>query len=428
MPADIPQALKDWSATPGSNLPSGATLVSTNLDDNLRNLQAAVRTEVASRGTIASGTTTDLSTVDAGAIDVTGTTTITALGTVSAGMRKVLRFAGALTLTHNATSLQLITAADITTAAGDQCEMESLGSGNWRMVWYAKASGEPVAVQTYRISDLSAANAAKTLANAAYEQQWGWTFDSADDYGLHLNGKSNGGGTYGHLLYLDANTNGSPVQSLIKASWTDAGGTTTLMQLTNTNLTLRGGNILSGAAGPSYIAGTSSTVSSSGNGGSLTVSGGDGGASSGTGGGLVLTSGGGATRGAVNLYSSLSAAALIATDSAMTISGNTKTVLDTRHVFLDNSNGTPTITAGGGTGATIRGSDVGFEVTFGTGSPTSVTVTFANAWASVPIVLATGTQSGQVIHASPGTTTVQILSSTAFSSGTKVAVLCMGLQ
>ena len=419
--------LKDWSTTPGSNYPAGSDNVGTNLDETLQHMKAVVRQETATYASIASAATTDIGAQQAGRLQVTGTTTITGFGTVSAGIRRWLRFDAALTITHSA-ALECITAASITTAAGDVCLMESQGSGNWIMLGYWRKSGEPVATQTYRISDLSAANAAKTLANAAYEQQWGWTFDSADDYGLHLNGKSNGGGTYGHLLYLDANTNGSPVQSLIKASWTDAGGTTTLMQLTNTNLTLRGGNILSGAAGPSYIAGTSSTVSSSGNGGSLTVSGGDGGASSGTGGDLVLTSGGGATRGAVNLYSSLSAAALIATDSAMTISGNTKTVLDTRHVFLDNSNGTPTITAGGGTGATIRGSDVGFEVTFGTGSPTSVTVTFANAWASVPIVLATGTQSGQVIHASPGTTTVQILSSTAFSSGTKVAVLCMGLQ
>lgn len=419
--------LKDWSITPGSNYPAGSDNVGTNLDEVLQHIKANVRQELATYASLASGATTDIGAQQAGRIEVTGTTTITSFGTVSAGIRRWLRFAGALTLTHSA-ALECTTGASITTAAGDTCLMESQGSGNWIMLGYWRKSGEPVATQTYRISDLSAANANKTLANAAYEQQWGWTFDSADDYGLHLNGKSNGGGTYGHLLYLDANTNGSPVQSLIKASWTDAGGTTTLMQITNTNLTLRGGNILSGAAGPSYIAGTSSTVSSSGNGGSLTVSGGDGGASSGTGGGLVLTSGGGATRGAVNLYSSISAAALIATDSAMTISGTTKTVLDTRHVFLDNSNGTPTITAGGGTGATIRGSDVGFEVTFGTGSPTSVTVTFANAWASVPIVLATGTQSGQVIHASPGTTTVQILSSTAFSSGTKVAVLCMGLQ
>lgn len=418
--------LKDWSITPGSNYPAGSDNVGTNLDEVLQHIKANVRQELATYASLASGATTDIGAQQAGRIEVTGTTTITSFGTVSAGIRRWLRFAGALTLTHSA-ALECTTGASITTAAGDTCLMESQGSGNWIMLGYWRKSGEPVATQTYRISDLSAANANKTLANAAYEQQWGWTFTGNDQMGLHLRGQSNGGGTYGHVLYLDAVTNGSPVQTLIKGVWTDAGGTTTLVSITNTGFTLRGGNILSGSAAASSISGTYSTVSTTGNGGELALSGGNGG-SSGTGGNVTIYPGGGGTAGYATFRDNASTAQLRADATAMTITGTTKLVLDQRHVFVDNTGGAPTITAGGGTGATIRGSDVGFEVTFGTGSPTSVTVTFANAWASVPIVLATGTQSGQVIHASPGTTTVQILSSTAFSSGTKVAVLCMGLQ
>lgn len=418
--------LKDWSITPGSNYPAGSDNVGTNLDEVLQHIKANVRQELATYASLASGATTDIGAQQAGRIEVTGTTTITSFGTVSAGIRRWLRFAGALTLTHSA-ALECTTGASITTAAGDTCLMESQGSGNWIMLGYWRKSGEPVATQTYRISDLSAANANKTLANAAYEQQWGWTFTGNDQMGLHLRGQSNGGGTYGHVLYLDAVTNGFPVQTLIKGVWTDAGGTTTLVSITNTGFTLRGGNILSGSAAASSISGTYSTVSTTGNGGELALSGGNGG-SSGTGGNVTIYPGGGGTAGYATFRDNASTAQLRADATAMTITGTTKLVLDQRHVFVDNTGGAPTITAGGGTGATIRGSDVGFEVTFGTGSPTSVTVTFANAWASVPIVLATGTQSGQVIHASPGTTTVQILSSTAFSSGTKVAVLCMGLQ
>lgn len=418
--------LKDWSITPGSNYPAGSDNVGTNLDEVLQHIKANVRQELATYASLASGATTDIGAQQAGRIEVTGTTTITSFGTVSAGIRRWLRFAGALTLTHSA-ALECTTGASITTAAGDTCLMESQGSGNWIMLGYWRKSGEPVATQTYRISDLSAANANKTLANAAYEQQWGWTFTGNDQMGLHLRGQSNGGGTYGHVLYLDAVTNGFPVQTLIKGVWTDAGGTTTLVSITNTGFTLRGGNILSGSAAASSISGTYSTVSTTGNGGELALSGGNGG-SSGTGGNVTIYPGGGGTAGYATFRDNASTAQLRADATAMTITGTTKLVLDQRHVFVDNTGGAPTITAGGGTGATIRGSDVGFEVTFGTGSPTSVTVTFANAWATAPMVLATGTQSGQVIHVSPSTGSVQILSSTAFSSGTKVAVLCLGLQ
>lgn len=149
MPADIAASLSAWvasSADGGGNLPTGGTAISTNLDDNLRMLQSVVRIELATRGTVASATTTDIGAVAAGTVEVTGTTTITGFGTVSAGIRRRLVFAGALTLTHNATSLKCITQANITTAAGDTCEMESEGSGNWKMLSYEKYNGIPLSV------------------------------------------------------------------------------------------------------------------------------------------------------------------------------------------------------------------------------------------------------------------------------------------
>jgi hypothetical protein len=76
--------------------------------------------------------------------DITGTTTITGLGTVSAGIWKVLKFEGALTLTHNATSLILPGGASITTADGDIGIFISEGSGNWRCVSYTRAAAQPV--------------------------------------------------------------------------------------------------------------------------------------------------------------------------------------------------------------------------------------------------------------------------------------------
>lgn len=94
------------------------------------------------QGTIASATTTDLSTVTNDYIQVTGTTAITAFGTPRTGVRKILEFAGALVLTYNATSLIIPGAANVTTAAGDICEVVHEGSGNWRVLRYVAASGK----------------------------------------------------------------------------------------------------------------------------------------------------------------------------------------------------------------------------------------------------------------------------------------------
>ncbi len=93
---------------------------------------------------IASAATTDIGAATGNFIHVTGTTTITALGTVQAGTRRVVLFDGALILTHNATSLILPTSANITTEAGDTAVFISEGSGNWRCISYQRKSGIPV--------------------------------------------------------------------------------------------------------------------------------------------------------------------------------------------------------------------------------------------------------------------------------------------
>lgn len=93
---------------------------------------------------IASATTTDIGAMTGNYGDVTGTTTITGLGTVQAGTVRFVRFTGALTLTHSGTALLLPTAANITTAANDTAAFVSLGSGNWKCLWYQRYSGAPL--------------------------------------------------------------------------------------------------------------------------------------------------------------------------------------------------------------------------------------------------------------------------------------------
>lgn len=144
--ADVSANLKDWSATASSNSPNDSTTVGSGLADNLQEIQKVVRQDLATKGAdIASAGTTDIGAVAGSYHDITGTTTITGLGTVSAGIEKTLQFDGALQITHNASSLILPGGANIVTSAGDHMRALSLGSGNWVVPWYSRASGRSAA-------------------------------------------------------------------------------------------------------------------------------------------------------------------------------------------------------------------------------------------------------------------------------------------
>lgn len=93
---------------------------------------------------VASATTTDIGAAATPHVNITGTTTITSFGT-TANVVRLVKFAGALTLTHHATSLILPGGANITTAAGDTAMVASDNSGNWRCYSYARAATAPFA-------------------------------------------------------------------------------------------------------------------------------------------------------------------------------------------------------------------------------------------------------------------------------------------
>lgn len=129
----VPSSIRDLSTVPGSNSPPGSEAVGTSLDDYLRTIQSFIRNFWAIGADVAAAATVDLNAFDTEAVRVTGTATITSLGTCPAGFLRELRFAGVCTLTHSA-SLLLPGASNITTAANDVCTFRSLGSGNWMLV------------------------------------------------------------------------------------------------------------------------------------------------------------------------------------------------------------------------------------------------------------------------------------------------------
>lgn len=102
---------------------------------NLADLSAMVatgkRVELVEGAAIASGAALTPGT-DGNVFHVTGTTTITSIAAITGAGPIWLIFDGALTLTHNATSLILMGGASVTTVAGDVFCFMHEGSGNYR--------------------------------------------------------------------------------------------------------------------------------------------------------------------------------------------------------------------------------------------------------------------------------------------------------
>lgn len=111
---------------------------------------------------VASAATLPVAGAASNTINVTGTTTITALDAAPAGATRRLVFGGALTLTHHASTLILPGAANITTAAGDVASFVSLGGGAWRCWQYMRASGAAVVASGGGLTHL-----AESLSTAA---------------------------------------------------------------------------------------------------------------------------------------------------------------------------------------------------------------------------------------------------------------------
>lgn len=127
-------------ATQSGNVPASE------LDNNFTAVQTSLTTVLQ----IASAATVDLGSVLSNNIEITGAGTISSFGTTALATQPLffLTFLGVNTLVYNATSLQLPTAANITTAAGDTAVVWYLGSGNYRVLSYQRKDGSALLAGT----------------------------------------------------------------------------------------------------------------------------------------------------------------------------------------------------------------------------------------------------------------------------------------
>lgn len=91
--------------------------------------------------TVASAATTNITGATSRNKNITGTTTITSFGTGSDGMTRFLRFAGALTINHNA-NIEGLNGTNMNIEAGDMAVVTWQNS-KWRFIDYQRYTGQP---------------------------------------------------------------------------------------------------------------------------------------------------------------------------------------------------------------------------------------------------------------------------------------------
>jgi hypothetical protein len=132
----------------------------------------------ASSGTVAFG--------EGGFFHITGTTTITDIDfdTAKDGRAVDVVFDGALTLTHNGTTLQLPGGANITTAAGDRARFVQDSSDNIICLWYVRAGAPPSLGPHVILEDQKAQNTAGGTFTSGADQTRVLNTEVYDPYGL----------------------------------------------------------------------------------------------------------------------------------------------------------------------------------------------------------------------------------------------------
>lgn len=108
------------------------------------NLNFSGRLNEAKATIIPSAATVDLNSCNGNLVHISGTTAITSFGTASqAGIRRIVIFDGALTLTYSAANLVIPGSANVTTVAGDTAEVVADSTSKWIVTNYTRRATAP---------------------------------------------------------------------------------------------------------------------------------------------------------------------------------------------------------------------------------------------------------------------------------------------
>ena len=215
---------------------------------------------------IASSAIVDLGSVPQANVTITGTSTIGSFGSSAAeGIVKIVRFAGALTLTYSS-ALPVPCGVDLVTAANDRAIVTHLGSGNWEITSYQRASGIPVDCSAVGKIEFAMAESVPALHVAGYGQALTRTAYPA--YLAKVTRAQNGTRTSGNATITGvANTAGFGAGMPVEGTGIGAGCTIASV-VANTSITLNSSACVT-SSGTSTItvfltgygaSGTSSTV------------------------------------------------------------------------------------------------------------------------------------------------------------------------
>lgn len=124
---------------------------------------------------------------DGNIFTITGSNAITSIGTKGVGTLVLLRFAAALTLTHDNDNIELQTGANITTAAGDTVFAHEHASGKWRLTNYARADGTALVSSTGVVKQVvgSATLAGSTTNSTSFVDVTGGSFSITPSDAAH---------------------------------------------------------------------------------------------------------------------------------------------------------------------------------------------------------------------------------------------------
>jgi hypothetical protein len=179
---------------------------------------------------INSAATTDIGSVPQSYVTVNGTVTVTSLGSsAQTGSIRVIKFAAALTLTHNATSLILPWGLNITTAANDVAVAQYMGSGNWRVLLYVPASGSVTAAAAagYYLDALFASSVGNYYTLQGQSAETKISFGPAADKKIYYDANGHvwrGVGATPPFMQLDSTALAMSVPTRTLASTTSAAG------------------------------------------------------------------------------------------------------------------------------------------------------------------------------------------------------------